>query len=151
MIFSELSEVYNYGVEYTITEFLQPFDMKRFTHKIPFSGVKNNQCVRYADYLIPLFYTAYECKNIQSSRIIKELLGMYLHYYGHFQYPESAKEEMLLMYDEEDWNDFHNYWGSPYPALTKDEKAKIQDIWFTSRCINRFKPKDKIVKRMVEV
>jgi hypothetical protein len=148
IIFSELCEVYDYDNEYTISTFLQPFELKRFMYKVPFSGVNHNKSVRYADYLIPLFYAAYGCKSTRSPRIIKEVLGMYLHYYGHFQYPESAKNELLSFYGEGNWNDFHNYWGDTYPKLTQQEQDEICGIWFTSQCINRYKPK-KLVQMVV--
>ena len=125
-IFMELIEVYDPETDYNLQDFLAPFANKKFTHKQPFTI---NNGVRYADYLIPLFYTAYfcqeECKNGRSSGVIKEVLGKILHDFGHFHYPGTARKQMEEYYGTK-WNDFHNYWG--ILSLSETEKERVKNI-----------------------
>jgi hypothetical protein len=127
MVFRELAEVYDYGVEFTWTDFVRPFINKAFTHQVPCTGVYMDRDVMYVDYLTPLFFATYFCKKETSGRVIYEVLGYILKAYGHFQYPESCREEWELVVDLP-FGDFHNYWGNAFPKLTEDEIKQISKI-----------------------
>jgi predicted lipase len=124
MIFGELMEVYDPDVTLTLDDMIRPFINKKITQKIPARGImRDPENIKYSDYIIPLFYTAYVCKSERSDRIIKEVLCAILREYGHFHYPKTMWDNLKFQYGD-NWNDPRHYWGFQYPAITEEERLQ---------------------------
>jgi hypothetical protein len=124
-IFTEIEEVYDPDIQMTLDDMLRPFLRKKFNLKVP--GKLNRSEVRYADYIIPLFYTAYLCKSERSCNVVKELLGLILKDNGHFYWNNPKSErEYVEEWGREFWRD---YWGSP--KLTSEESERVNTLYAT--------------------
>lgn len=128
-IFNELLEVYDDGVDLSLDDMVRPFAGKQIKEKIPARAyMRDPDNIRYSDYILPLFFTAYVCKNEPSYRVIKEVMCMILREYGHFHYPDSVKEHMQEMFGD-NWNDPRHYWGFQYPAITEQEQKQVTRLY----------------------
>jgi len=125
LIFGELCEVYESNVGLSLNDILDPFKDRSITSKIPGTMNKPQNEVRYSDYLIPLFYTSYICRNEESVEVIKEVLGLILEDKGHFYITKQQKKQAI-----QDWGydtDFSwrkNYWSNPDLTKIEEERAK---------------------------
>jgi hypothetical protein len=139
-IFSELLEVYDDSITMTLRDVVKPFESKEISQKIPARALMRDPTdIRYSQYIIPLFYTAYVCKNEASDRIIKEVLCAILREYGHFHYPESMHNDLKDQFGDE-WNDPRHYWGFQYPKLTDEEQKQVANrYWDYVRLVVRTK------------
>jgi hypothetical protein len=123
-VFNELVEVYEPKVDLTLDDMLKPFARKKFAYKIPAQGVmRDPDNVKYADYLIPLFYSAYVLQCVAYKNVIKDVLVRILTDNGHFQLSEEKKTE---------WNDLwggdnHFYW--PLARLTEKEQVLSDELF----------------------
>jgi hypothetical protein len=129
-IFIELLEVYDNNRDMTVDDMLKPFESRAISQQIPARALMRDPLnIRYSNYIIPLFYTAYVCKKEPSDRIIKEVLCAILREHGHFHYPESMHKDLKFQFGDE-WNDPRHYWGFQYPKLTDAEIKQVANRYW---------------------
>lgn len=126
-IFGELLEAYPPEVELTLASMLEPFARKVFKEKAPGMWYRE---VRYSDYICPLFYASFVCRNEQSPKVIKEVVGVILKECGHFYIPPGVN-----VWDPDvDRNDHRQlYWG--VVDLSEEEATRVERLICLSRKI----------------
>lgn len=136
-IFCELTEVYEPGVEMTLDDMLQPFAHKKFKHQIPGWMEKNRKDIRYADYIIPLFYAAYVFKHehvtidlitgkaYPPTCVMREIMGLILQDNGHFYIPPEQQRKFADLHGYK-WG-FHFYWGDV--TLSNEDKRHVDKLY----------------------
>ena len=134
------------GRELTLDDVLRPFENKPFTCKVAVPAGFARICgreVRYSDYLYPLFYAAAVVRQerahrtcagndrersrmlYEDERVIKEVLGLILKDFGHFKFFEGKP----LPIAEDGFYTHWDYWGYPFPKLTKAEQQRVNELY----------------------
>jgi hypothetical protein len=124
MVFKEISEVYDENKDYTLDDMLLPFAGKKYTGK-PY-GYLDPKTIRYSNYIIPLFYAAYVCKEEKSGDVMSEIIGLILSDQGHFQIPDKRRKELIEMYGNS-YLDHHWYWIKT--DLNDKEEQRVKKLY----------------------